>query len=311
MHLCGRWFWLQARENVLLHGDEDAVRTALREAAAFEDGSDGSGECSFRANLFLLFLWDDPVSRFDHLVGSRGPGYPDNGSHQTLLSTNLDYVLEFNAVKHIKEAGDTALDNQVLVHKILEASRTDIQEVRRLAALALGIAAYYDPQTVANQDALGTMEALLRDPDSSVRQTACVSAKYFMPNSELADLLKGMVEGDSTSGVRIMALDSLARTHAYVDISSLVKAALDSRDPSVRRYALQSAAESMPPLPAIRTILSKITDAEPGVRAAVPEVLWWMAPLWLKSTMVITIFFLLVLVIEAARLKSVSKKSGS
>jgi len=67
----------------------------------------------------------------------------------------------------------------------------------------------------------------------------------------------------------------------------------------------------MPPLPAIRTILSKITDAEPGVRAAVPEVLWWMAPLWLKSTMVITIFFLLVLVIEAARLKSVSKKSGS
>jgi hypothetical protein len=162
--------------------------------------------------------------------------------------------------RHLRDAGDTRRAAEL--GDVLLAQLKRAKDAASLATVLRGIA------NSGYARALEPVTPLLSDPREQVR-VAAVRALQSMHDPNVDRLLATRMQADSSSSVRISAIESAhIRDPSDVVASALVSTVSGASDPHVRYGALELLIQWLPQRSDLRPTLAKVAqaDAEPRIR---------------------------------------------
>jgi len=308
-----RDFWRPVLDNVIIHGNEPAVREQLHDMV-----NGGYPETAFTPRaLFALFrLGDNPDERMEDLLNILFSDNLDAAiAAQELLFERLDPVKDAKYAPELLALKDTDFGLKVIgvvdvfpnvpgvLDVILEGVSSPDVLVRALTAEALGQASTIEPGLKEDPVVIAALETLLFDGDWFVQWKACDSTEIFHGNEQLTSSLRQLFNSDRYIHTRTAALASLVKIVPPDQLYPILRNSLDDPSDSVRGVSIRIAGEQPLSTTKISFLFHGLIDRSSDVRSEALSALWEIPSLMAKIVIGVAFFFILVIAMEAVKVR--------
>jgi len=306
-----RDFWRPVLVNVIIHGDEPAVRERLYDIAYGD-----YPETAFTPRaLFALFRLDDNRDeRMEDLMNILFSNNPDAAeAARDLLFERLDPVKDAKYAPELLALKDTDFGLKVIgvvdvfpnvpgvLDIILEGVSSPDVLVRALTAEALGQACTVEPGLKEDPEIISALETLLFDRDYYVQYLACHSAVNFYGNEQVISSLKQLLNNDQYVLTRLDALASLVQIVPPEQVYPILRNSLDDSSNSVRSASIQLAGEQPLSTTKFSLLFRGLIDRSSDVRSNALTALWEIPSRMAKIVIGVTLFFILIVGVEIVK----------